>query len=81
MATETRLSHPTIRPLWVAFGLQPHRSEAFIRLRTYKTREEARQDVFEYIEMFYKPVRKQVRNGMLSPIQLERQQVLKAEGV
>ena len=38
-----------------------------IRRRTYKTREEARQDVFDYIEMFYNPVRKQVRNGMLSP--------------
>jgi putative transposase len=36
--------------------------------------------VFDYIEMFY-PVRKQVRNGMLSPAQFERQQMLKAEGV
>ena len=26
-----------------------------IRRRTYKTREEARQDVFDYIEMFYNP--------------------------
>lgn len=52
-----------------------------IRRRTYKTREEARQDVFDYVEMFYNPVRKQVRNGMLSPLTFERQQVLKAEGV
>ena len=52
-----------------------------IRRRTYKTRDEARQDVFDYIEMFYNPVRKQVRNGMLSPAQFERQQMLKAEGV
>jgi hypothetical protein len=29
----------------------------------------------------FSPVRKQVRNGMLSPAQFERQQVLKAEGV
>ena len=35
-----------------------------IRRRTYKTREEARQDVFGYVEMFYNPVRKQVRKGM-----------------
>jgi len=48
---------------------------------TYKTREEARQDVFDYIEMFYNPMRKQVRNGMLSPVEFERQQILKAEGV
>ena len=52
-----------------------------IRRRTYTTREEARQDVFDYVEMFYNPVRKQVRNGMLSPAQFERQQILKAEGV
>ncbi|EMD81699.1 putative transposase [Pacificimonas flava] len=52
-----------------------------IRRRTYKTREEARQDMFDYIEIFYNPVRRQVRNGMLSPVQFERQQILKAEGV
>jgi putative transposase len=38
-----------------------------IRRRTYKTREEARQDVFDYIEMFYNPVRKHVRNGCCHP--------------
>jgi hypothetical protein len=37
--------------------------------------------VFDYVEMFYNPVRKQVRNGMLSPVEFERQQILKAEGV
>ncbi len=36
---------------------------------------------FDYIEMFYNPVRKQVRSGMLSSAQFERQQILKAEGV
>ncbi len=49
--------------------------------RTYKTRDEARQDVFDYIEMFYNPVRRQVRNGMLSPAELERQQSVKTEVV
>lgn len=29
-----------------------------IRRRIYKTRKEARPDVFDYIEMFYDPVRK-----------------------
>jgi putative transposase len=52
-----------------------------IRRKVYCTRDEARRDVFDYIEMFYNPVRKQVRNGMLSPAQFERQQILKAEGV
>lgn len=34
-----------------------------------------------YVEMFYNPVRKHVRYGMLSPVVLERQRILKAEGV
>jgi len=52
-----------------------------IRRRTYKIRDEARHDVFDYVEMFYNPVRKQVSNGMLSPVEFERQQILNAEGV
>ena len=52
-----------------------------IRRPTNKTREDARQDVFDYIEMFHNQVRKQVRNGMLSPVEFERQQFVKAEGV
>ncbi len=52
-----------------------------IKRRMYKSREEARQDVFDYIEMFYNPRRKHVRNGMLSPVEFERQQEIKAEGV
>ena len=52
-----------------------------VRRKTYKTRDEARQDVFGYIEMFYKPQRKHVRNGMLSPIEFEKQQKLNLQGV
>ena len=52
-----------------------------IRRRKYKTREEARRDVFDYIEFFYNPQRKHVRNGMLSPIAFEQQQKLKLQGV
>ena len=52
-----------------------------IRRRIYRTRKEARQDVFDYVEMFYDPVRKQVRNGTLLPVAFERQQVVKSEGV
>ena len=52
-----------------------------IRRRTYKTRVEARQDVFDYIEMFYNPKRKHARNGMLSPVEFERKQEMKTEGV
>jgi putative transposase len=52
-----------------------------IRRQIYKTRAEARQDVFDYIEMFYNPKRKHVRNGMLSPVDFERQQNRSSEGV
>ena len=45
-----------------------------IRRRTYRKREEARQDVFDCIEMFYNPKRKHARNGMLSPVDFETQQ-------
>jgi putative transposase len=48
-----------------------------ITRQTYKTRDEARQDVFDYIEMFYNPKRKQVRNGILSPIEFERKQEIR----
>jgi putative transposase len=53
-----------------------------IRRRTYMTREAARQDVFDYIEMFYNPKRKHTNNGMLSPVDFEaRQQKLNEAGV
>ncbi len=52
-----------------------------IRRKTYKTREEARRDVFDYIKFFYNPQRKHVRNGILSPIAFEQQQKLKQQGV
>jgi len=40
----------------------------------YRSRDEARRDVFDYIEMFCSPKRKHVRNGMLSPVEFEKQQ-------
>jgi len=52
-----------------------------IRRRMYRTRDDARQDVFDYIEMFYNPIRKHVRNGMLSPADFERQQKMNKQGV
>ena len=52
-----------------------------IRRKTYATRKDARQDVFDYIEFFYNPKRKHGNNGMLSPIEFERQQKWKSPGV
>ena len=42
--------------------------------RGYLTRNAARQDVFDYIEMFYNPTRKHTNNGMLSPVDYEMKQ-------
>jgi putative transposase len=44
-----------------------------IRRRTYATRDEARQDVFDYIEMFYNPKCRHGNNNRLSPVDFERQ--------
>ena len=52
-----------------------------IRRRTYRTCGEARRDVFDYIDMFYNSKRKHARNGMLSPVDFEREQKLRHEGV
>lgn len=53
-----------------------------VRRRTYKTREDSRQDIFDYIEMSYSPKRKDARNGMLSPVDFEnRQPNVNQEGV
>ena len=42
-----------------------------IKRRIYKNRSEARQDVFDYIELFYNPKRRHGNNGNLSPIEFE----------
>ncbi|WP_420866530.1 IS3 family transposase [Aeromonas bestiarum] len=44
-----------------------------IKRRIYPTRDEARSDVFDYIEMFYNPIRRHVSNDGLSPIEFEKQ--------
>lgn len=43
-----------------------------IRKKVYQTRAEARQDVFDYIEMFYNPIRRHGSAGGLSPVEFER---------
>lgn len=52
-----------------------------IRRRTYTTRRQARDDVFDYIEFFYNPKRKHGNNGMLSPIDFEQQTIRSKQGV
>lgn len=45
-----------------------------IRQKTYTNRKQARDDIFDYIEFFYNPKRKHGNNGLLSPIDFEKQQ-------
>ena len=52
-----------------------------IKLKTYKNREEARRDIFDYIEMFYNPVRRHGHIGNLSPVEFERQQLRQLSSV
>ena len=44
-----------------------------IKRRIYATREEARSDIFDYIEIFYNPVRQHGYNNGLSPVKYEQQ--------
>ena len=44
-----------------------------IRRKIYGTREQARQDVFDYIEMFYNPKRRHSFSNDLSPVEYEKQ--------
>ena len=50
-----------------------------IRKRVYLTRDIARRDVFNYIEMFYNPVRRHTANNLLSPQEFERRYRNEAE--
>lgn len=45
-----------------------------IHHQTFRTRDEARQAVFEYIEVFYNRERLHSANGYLSPVDYELQQ-------
>ena len=52
-----------------------------IRRRVYKTRDEARAAVFNYIEMFYNPKRRHTHNDRVPPTVFENQYFLKQESV
>ncbi len=48
-----------------------------IKRRIYLTRDEAREDVFDYIELFYNPKRRRSHNDQLSPVEFEQRYLLK----
>ena len=47
-----------------------------IARKTYRTRNQARQDVFDYIECFYNPTRRHSTLGYLSPMDFEKQAIV-----
>ena len=56
-------------PVESFFGLL---KRELIKRRIYLTKDAARADVFDYIEMFYNPKRRHGSNGDLSPVEFER---------
>ncbi|ENA2964239.1 IS3 family transposase, partial [Escherichia coli] len=52
-----------------------------IRRKTYGTREEARSDMFDYIEMFYNPKRRHSSAMQLSPVEFEKRYFQSLESV
>ncbi|MBM5095791.1 IS3 family transposase, partial [Vibrio parahaemolyticus] len=52
-----------------------------IKRKCYTTREEARMDIFEYIEMFYNIKRRHGSNNQLSPVKYEKQYEIKLKSV
>lgn len=44
-----------------------------IRRKVYRSRDQAKADVFDYIERFYNPTRRHSTLGYVSPIDFERQ--------
>ncbi len=52
-----------------------------VKRKIYKTRDEARSDIFNYIECFYNPKRNHGTNGGLSPNDYEKQYFQKLESV
>lgn len=59
---------------------QLFKRERFKR-KIYTTREDARRDVFDYIEMFYNPKRRHSDANDLSPVQYEKQFALRLQTI
>ena len=56
-----------------AVGLSPSLKTERTARKMYRTRDDAKADVFDYIERFYNPKRRHSTIGYLSPMEFERQ--------
>jgi len=52
-----------------------------IKLKICSTREDARSDGFDYIEMFYNAKRRHGFNNQLSPVEFEKRYAMSLQGV
>ncbi len=52
-----------------------------IKRKIYSTREDARSDVFDYIEMLYNAKRRHGFNNQLSPVEFEKRYAMSLQGV
>ncbi len=52
-----------------------------IKRKTYTTQEDARSDVFDYIEMYYNAKRRYGFNNKLSPVEFEKRYVMNLQGI
>ncbi|WP_153016991.1 IS3 family transposase, partial [Pseudomonas amygdali] len=52
-----------------------------IKRKIYTSRQDARSDVFDYIEMFYNPKRRHGFNNQLSPVEFEKRYAMSLKGV
>lgn len=44
-----------------------------IKRKTYSSRDDAKRDIFDYVEMFYNVKRRHSPNNQLSPVEYEKQ--------
>lgn len=65
--------HGTCHDNAVAAGFSQLLKRERIRRKIYNSGEEARRDVFDYIEMSYNPKRRHGYNNRLSPVDYEKQ--------
>lgn len=64
---------------WLRASSSCSSASGFARVNT--TRDEAREDVFNYIELFYNPSRRHGNNEGLSPVNFEKQHYHRVKSV
>ncbi|TWA89122.1 DDE superfamily endonuclease [Ensifer sp. SEMIA 135] len=77
MAAETGLSHTTIRRIWAAFGLQPHRSETF-KLSTDPLFVDKVQDI---VDLYMSPPNRAIEKSQIQALDREQPVLPMAPGV